>query len=130
MASAEVTKRRAVKASARAPRVLKQVRSLPPDLKSATRSTSSMSPLGYLVEENWETNAAESPYSSKTSSLETREPKVLEEDENGVDSASSKISFQNASKWDDHSSYGAKKVLGLFNTILSYNKGDLASCVN
>lgn len=112
MASAEVTKRRAVKASARAPRVLKQVRSLPLDFKLATSSTSSssMSPLGDLEEENWESNEAESPYSSKTSSMETRELK-MEEDANGVDSASSRISFQNESKWDDHSSYGAKKVL-------------------
>jgi hypothetical protein len=117
MASAEVTKRRAVKASARAPRVLKQVRSLPPDLKSATRSTSSMSPLGDLDEKNWEPNEAESPYNSKTSSMESREPKVLEEDENGVDSSSSRISFQIESKWDDHSSYGAKKVLELFKTV-------------
>ncbi|XP_078162314.1 myosin-1-like [Carex rostrata] len=111
MASAEVTKRRTVKASARAPRVLKQIRSLPLDFKLPTSSTSSssMSPLGDLEEENFESNETESPYISKTSSLETKELK-LEEDANGVDSASSGFSFQNESKWDDHSSYGAKKT--------------------
>ncbi|KAJ4777408.1 Myosin-related family protein [Rhynchospora pubera] len=113
MASAEVTKRRAVKASARAPRVLKQIRSLPQDFKLTTGSTassSSMPPLEDLEEEeNLESNEAESPYGSKTSSMETRDLK-LEEDANGVDSASSRISFQNESKWDDHSSYGAKKT--------------------
>ncbi|KAJ4803388.1 Myosin-related family protein [Rhynchospora pubera] len=113
MASAEVTKRRTVKASARAPRVLKQIRSLPQDFKLTTDSTassSSMPPLEDLEEEeNLESNEAESPYGSKTSSMETRDLK-LEEDANGVDSASSRISFQNESKWDDHSSYGAKKT--------------------
>lgn len=102
-----------MKASARAPRVLKQIRSLPLDFKLTTNSnssSSSMSPLGDLEEENLESNETESPYSSKTSSMETRELK-LEEDANGVDSASSGFSFQNESKWDDHSSYGAKKVL-------------------
>ncbi|KAJ3690189.1 hypothetical protein LUZ61_019353 [Rhynchospora tenuis] len=114
MASAEVTKRRAVKASAGAPRVLKQIRSLPQDFKLTTdsnASSSSMSPLEDLEEEeNLESNETESPYGSRTSSMDTRDLK-LEEDANGVDSASSRISFQNESKWDDHSSYGAKKTL-------------------
>ncbi|KAJ3682270.1 hypothetical protein LUZ60_014843 [Juncus effusus] len=113
MASAEISKRRPVKTPARAPRALKQIRSLPNNFSyqnTDATSSSSMAPLDDLEEED-DVNEGESPYSSKSPSVEGRQLKLEEEkDGNEVESASSRFnSGVDQSKWSDHSSYGAKK---------------------